>query len=204
MKNRKVDKQRNGPGAVGEPTQQGLGGGLPPAEAQGSIAQRIAGLSVLKGLVVYGATLTFAGFYAYFMERIATAGTGHPPHLNGAMVGAAAALAGVLGSAFALVIGVPTDATNEDLGIALTAAETRKKGRTWLRKVLSLEPGRSDLASWPLTIGIWVYAAVASATAVVYLVNQAETPPGIRALAIAFAGYVIAFMTAAYGIATKK
>jgi uncharacterized integral membrane protein len=49
-----------------------------------------------------------------------------------------------------------------------------------------------------------VSAAVGSAVAIVYLVKQAETPSGIRALAIVFAGYVIAFMAAAYGIATKK
>jgi hypothetical protein len=171
------------------------GGGHP------DVAARIGGLSVLKGCVVYGATLTFAVFYAYFMAKIVAAGGNHPPKLNSAMVSAAAALAGVLGSAFALVVGVPTDATNEDLARAIQ--QDKDKKHFW-RKFLSLEPGGLNLASWPLTFGIWVYALVASAVAIVYLVNQGETPEAIKALAIAFAGYVIAFMTAAYGIAAKK
>jgi hypothetical protein len=49
-----------------------------------------------------------------------------------------------------------------------------------------------------------VYAAVASAVAIVYFLNQAETPSAIKALATAFAGYVVAFMTAAYGIGTSR
>src|SRR5262252_7613569 len=86
--------------AVGAGSQSPLGGR--------GVAARNAGLSSLKGLVVYGSTLTFAGFYAYFMEQIAVASSGKAPGLSGAMVAAAAALAGILGSAFALVIGVPT------------------------------------------------------------------------------------------------
>jgi len=166
------------------------------------LAGRIAGLSVLKGLVLYGATLTFAGFYAYFMEQIAAAATNTPPHLNTAMVSAAAALAGILGSAFALVIGVPVRATNKGLEAALSPEPKKRRRGTWLRKVLSLEPGGTDHASLPQTFGIWMYAAVASAVAIVYFVNQGETPTEIKALATAFAGYVVAFMTAAYGIGT--
>jgi hypothetical protein len=168
------------------------------------LAGRIAGLSVLKGLVLYGATLTFAGFYAYFMQQIATAANNTQPHLNTAMVSAAALLAGVLGSAFALVIGVPVRATNEGLAEALGKAAKDQPRGTWLRRLLSLEPGGTDHASWPQTFGIWMYAAVAAAVAVVYLLNQGETPTEIKALATAFGGYVIAFMTAAYGIGTSR
>jgi len=176
------------------------------AEGQTTVATRIAGLSILKGLVLYGATLTFTGFYAYFIYRIADASHLKPPHLDAAIVSAAAALAGVLGSAFALVVGVPSDTTNEGLADDLKTVRVtgKNKRRAWVRKALSLEPGGVDQASWPLTFGIWMYAAVAAAVAVTYLVNQGETPEAIKALAIAFAGYVIAFMTAAYGIATKK
>jgi hypothetical protein len=168
------------------------------------LAGRIAGLSVLKGLVLYGATLTFAGFYAYFMEQIASAANNTQPNLNTAMVSAAALLAGILGSAFALVIGVPVRATNEGLAEALDKPVEERQRGTWLRRLLSLEPGGKDRSSWPQTFGIWMYAAVASAVAVVYLVNQGETPTEIKALATAFGGYVIAFMTAAYGVGTSR
>jgi hypothetical protein len=166
------------------------------------MAARIAGLSVLKGLLLYGATLTFAAFYGYFMTKIVAAGHNHPPQLNSAMVSAAAGLAGVLGSAFALAVGLPSGPTNDDLGAAISADPKRR--RTQLRKLLSLEPGNADSASWPMTFGIWVYAVVAAAVAIVYLLNQGETPPTIKALAIAFAGYVLAFVTAAYGLATRN
>jgi hypothetical protein len=180
-----------------------------PRPGPGDAAASIGGLSVLKGLLLYGATLTFAGFYAYFMERIASASQGSPPALDAAMVSAAAALAGVLGSAFALVIGVPTDPSTTNLGLAemldsTTEAPKVTKARAWIWKLLSLEPGGAKRPSWPLTFGIWSYAAVASAVAITYLLNQAETPEAIKALAILFAGYVLAFVTAAYGIAKSK
>ncbi|SRR5713101_4571649 len=176
-------------------------------QALAGIASRIGGLSILKGLVLYGATLTFAGFYAYFMTEIASAANGKSPALDSALVSAAAALAGVLGSAFALVIGVPTDpqATNQSLKEAFAQANSRSDTiLAWGRKILSLEPKDENSASWPLTFGIWTYAAVASAVSITYLLNQAETPPAIKALAIAFAGYIIAFLTAAYGLASKS
>src|SRR5207302_5072928 len=142
--------------------------------------------------------------YAYFMEQIAEAANNTPPHLNTAMVSAAAALAGILGSAFALVLGVPSRATNERLAAALKVEKDAKPPKgTFLRRVLSLEPAGTEHPSWPQTFGIWMYAAVAFAVAIVYFLNQGETPPEIKALATAFAGYVIAFMTVAYGIGTS-
>lgn len=167
------------------------------------LAKRIAGLSVLKGLMLYGATGAFAGLYTYFMVEIFQASAGHPPAFGAAIVSAAAALAGVLGSAFALAIGVPTtaNATNQDLFKALDAVREkpiRRRIRVTLRQALSLEPAATDQASWPMTVGIWVYAAVATCVAITYVVNQNETPEAVKALAVAFGGYVIAFVTAAY------
>jgi hypothetical protein len=170
------------------------------ADAPG-VATRIAGLSVLKGLVLYGATLTFAGFYAYFMYEIASAPSGKPPNFSAPMVGAAAALAGILGSAFALVVGTPTGTTNQGLERKLDGAENVRG--IWLWKLLSIEPGGKTRASYPLTFGIWAYAIVASAVAIVYFLNPSETPDAVKALATAFAGYVVAFITVAYGLATQ-
>ena len=75
-------------------------------------AAAIGGLSALKGLVLYGAVLTFAGLYIYFIVRIS--GASRYPRIDGTLITTAAALAGVLGSAFALEIGTPTEpaATN--------------------------------------------------------------------------------------------
>ena len=86
-----------------------------------------------------------------------------------------------------------------NLSQAIEHASTGKQklaARIW--QTLSLEPESTSAASWPKTFGIWVYAIVASAVAVTYVLNQHETPGTIKALAVAFGGYVIALVTAAY------
>jgi hypothetical protein len=174
-----------------------------------SIAARIAGLPILKGLVLYAATFVFMGFYAYFIWEIVHANR-TPPVLSPAMIATAAALAGVLGSAFALVIGSPPPATNPDLGQKLKgigSLKTHEKVRVRLRQALSFEPAEVDGKvgqSWPLTFGIWAYPLTATAVAVTYFLNQSETPPEIKALAVAFAGYVLAFFTASFGVTGKN
>jgi hypothetical protein len=169
------------------------------AESERGQAAVIGGLSALKGLVLYGAVLTFAGLYIYFIVRISEASS--YPRIDGTLVTTAAALAGVLGSAFALEIGTPTDpaSTNRRLRHAADAAGNRKQkaaARIW--QGLSLEPKQVDAASWPKTFGIWAYAVIAFAVAVTYVLNQDSTPPAIKALAIAFGGYVVALVTAVY------
>lgn len=166
---------------------------------------KIAGLSVLKGVMLYGATLTFAGLYIYFMVKIFGAEPDGPAvQFDGALVSAAAALAGVLGSAFALEIGTTTDAdaTNPSLGQALKqrTPDSPRKSRLSLRirQALSLEPSSVDAASWPKSFGIWTYALIGSAMAVTYVLNQGQTPGTIKALAVAFAGYVMALVNNAY------
>lgn len=169
------------------------------AESERGEAAAVGGLSALKGLVLYGAVLTFAGLYIYFIVRISGAST--YPRFDGTLVTSAAALAGVLGSAFALEIGTPTETaqTNRRLRQAADTADSRTQkavARVW--QGLSLDPKRVDSASWPKTFGIWVYAVIAFAVAVTYVLNQGSTPPAIRALAIAFGGYVVALVNAAY------
>lgn len=169
--------------------------------AHDRVAPRIAGLSALKGLVLYGAIFTFAGLYVDFIVQITTARPGATPKLDAALVSAAAALAGVLGSAFALEIGTTTQdsATNHTLSQAIQQASTvKQRTATRIWQALSLEPKSTSSASWPKTFGIWVYAIVASAVAATYVFNQNETPGTIKALAVAFGGYVIALVTAAY------
>jgi hypothetical protein len=72
-----------------------------------------------------------------------------------------------------------------------------------IRRALSLEPSDPSSKSWPLTFGMWAYAAVASAVVVVYILNQNETPGAVKALAVTFGGYVIALINMAYGM-TKQ
>lgn len=163
---------------------------------------RIGGLSTLKGLMLYGAVFTFAGLYIYFIVQISDAAAGKHPSLDTALVSAAAALAGVLGSAFALEIGAPTDenSTNTALEQTIAAAGTNVGKKTLARiwQLFSLDQRNVNSPSWPKTVGIWVYAIVGSGVLVTYVLNQSETPDAVRALAVAFGGYVIALITAAY------
>lgn len=165
----------------------------------------IGGLSILKGLVLYGATATFAVLYIHFMVEIFQAAS-KPPNFAGSLVSAAAALAGVLGSAFALDIGSPTEpgSTNPELNDALKAGGNKPSWTAYVRRALSLEPANIKATSWPKTVGIWVYAIIAGAVAITYVVNPHTTPGSVKALAVSFGGYVIALITRAYGITTKE
>jgi hypothetical protein len=179
--------------------------GTATGTAGNGVAAQIGGLCVLKGTIIYAATLTFAGFYIYFILEIFRA-TGKPPTFDPAMVSASAALAGVLGSAFALVIGLPTDKNSVNVGVQEAikkASKPRSKIVPWLWNVFSYEPRNAQSSSWPMTFGIWAYAVIASAVAVTYFLNQNETPDTIKTLAVAFAGYVVALLTSVYRLSSN-
>jgi hypothetical protein len=153
-----------------EPSQEEIA--VDPAAAVPLERSLVGGQAVLGGLMLYGATMAFVAMYASFIIRISTAAPGRPPALDAALVSAAAALSGVLGSAFALYSSrqrFPRDpsSVNVDLAAQIWHASTLK-GRLLarLRMFLSLDPPSTSWASWPLTVGIWVYAFVASAVAI--------------------------------------
>lgn len=181
-----------------------------PAGPQGQPAalagedDQIGGMSALRGLIVYGAVLAFAGLFIDFMIVISTAHAGVKPSIDATLITAAAALSGVLGSAFALKIGVKPspNAVNHKLCQHLKEgrAGTRSQVAAHLRQALSLEPSATTEKSWPLTFGIWAYALVGSATVAVYVLNQNETPTSVKALAVTFSGYVLALLNMAYGL----
>jgi hypothetical protein len=167
----------------------------------------IAGMSAMRGLMLYGAVLAFAGLYIDFIVVISTAKTGVKPNIDATLISAAAALSGVLGSAFALKIGVrPTaGAVNKELAAHAARARANKASRiaAGIRGLLSLEPSDPGAKSWPLTFGIWAYAVVASSVVAAYILNQNETPGAVKALAVTFGGYVIALINMAYGMSKQ-
>jgi pSer/pThr/pTyr-binding forkhead associated (FHA) protein len=178
-----------------EATSQGGGEG-------GGVVETIAGSSALRGVLLYGAILVFAGLFAYFIYEIANAPAGHPPKPEGALVAVAAALAGVLGSGFALAIGVPVAKTQVNEGLARhleKAAEGKAStAAARVRQAVSLQPADQSSTSWPMTVGVWMYGLVGAATFITYLTSASETPEPVKALAIAFAGYMVALLTVAY------
>jgi hypothetical protein len=138
-----------------------------PADQAATVNDGIAGMSAMRGLRLYGAVLGFAGLYIHFIVVISTSKNGVKPTIGATMISAAAALSGVLGSAFALKIGVAANPSlfNSGLAAHTAAAQTHKASAVagGIRKALSLEPSDPNAKSRPLTFGIWVYAAVASA-----------------------------------------
>lgn len=167
----------------------------------------IAGMSALRGLMVYAAVLAFAGLYVDFMVVICRAPSGVRPAIDATLISAAAALSGVLGSAFALKLGVAPDKSAVNRGLAAHVASAARGQASPLaariRQAVSLEPSDPNAKSWPLTFGIWVYAAVGSAVVAVYILNQNETPGTVKALAVTFGGYVVALVNMAYGMGRK-
>lgn len=194
-------------GAAGDPAGAGASAqeGQPPQPAPTASNDQIGGISTLRGLIVYGAVFAFAGLFIDFMVRISAAHNGVKPSINATLISAAAALSGVLGSAFALKIGVVPNPASVNQSLAAHLSDpSRSQVTARIRQALSLEPSSTTDKSWPLTFGIWVYALVASATAIVYILNQNETPSSVKVLAVTFAGYVLALLNMAYGLTTSS
>jgi hypothetical protein len=174
---------------------------LPQPASASDNEDQVGGMSTLRGLLVYGAVLAFAGLFIDFMVVISSAKAGVKPSIDATLISAAAALSGVLGSAFALKIGVSPSSANVNRQLAQHLSDpSRNQVAARIRQVLSLEPSATTDKSWPLTFGIWVYALVASSTVVVYILNQNETPSSVKALAVTFGGYVLALLNMAYGL----
>ena len=179
------------------------------ADGQNTTANdAVGGMSALRGLMLYGAILVFAGLYIDFVVVISTSARGHKPTIDATLISAAAALSGVLGSAFALKIGVSPHPSlvNSELATHTANAKANRASpiAASIRRALSLEPSDVNAKSWPLTFGIWTYGAVASAVLGVYILNQNETPSAVKAIAVTFGGYVVALINTAYGMAKQS
>jgi hypothetical protein len=144
------------------------------------LLKRALSIDALKLAFLVGGIAVFAALYSWFFESI-WAAHGSPPHLNSQAVYLASLLAGALGTAFAVAVGIQRKdpATNE--------------------KKLAL--GSTLLASgWGQVLanaGVWVYALVGVTSLVTVFWNQAESPASIKAFAAAFIGYAVSVFTSA-------
>jgi hypothetical protein len=142
----------------------------------------VGGMNTLRELLVFGFVAAFIVIYGDFVWDIWQARIdGKPaPKFNDGVVSFAGALAGVLGSAFALALGVEKRAQPSPTGFM---ASVRKR-------FLGL--------SISITFGIWAYALVGAAAAVTSFVNLEETPDPIKALSSVFVGYILALASTAF------
>jgi hypothetical protein len=141
----------------------------------------VGGMRTLRELLIIGFVLAFVAVYADFMRDIWRAGEGDPPEFNDALVTLAGSLAGVLGSAFAL-----------SLGVAKPPGEV-KAGR------LSARVKRPFAGlSLSVTLGIWAYALIGALAAATTIFNIDETPEAVKALSSVFVGYILALASTAF------
>lgn len=137
-------------------------------------------------LTLAGAEAAYLGLMVYLVVR-----TLHSPHLKVANVSdAVAATTGTLAAAFAVgyatVLGVPPkDPTQERLDASGSVKLLR-----WLGAQFSL---RNLLA-----LGVFLYMAAGAALGATYLTHTVEAPGVVKTVAVAFGGYVAAYIGKAY------
>jgi hypothetical protein len=134
---------------------------------------------VVRSLTLAAAEIAFVALVVRVIVVTWQAEAGTPPDLPGVQVDGLAALAVVLGVGYALVLGVPTPNAAQRQGV-------------WaeLKQVV----GEEAL----LFIGVILYMLAGFAISVTYALNEAETPEVLKTITIAFGGYVLAYISAAY------
>jgi hypothetical protein len=147
-----------------------------PPDASELERQRLALL--VRGLTLLGSEVAFAGLFAYVMYETWDATAGTAPSISGPVQGAAGALAVALAAGYA-----------GELGTAASAGISALSRATW-----------RDLTTGELILflGVFVYMAVGAACGITYLAHTEETPGLLKTVAVAFGGYVIAYIGAAY------
>jgi hypothetical protein len=143
----------------------------------------VGGMRTLRELLIVGFVVAFVLLYGDFIVDIWRARMDErpPPAFNDGVVTLAGALAGVLGTAFAVALGVAKPAVMRDATGRLAGARNRFAG---------LSPS--------LTLGIWAYALVGAAAAFTATVNLDETPDVVKALSSVFVGYILALASTAF------
>ncbi len=140
------------------------------------------GVRTLRELLVVGFVAAFVLIYGDFIVDIwrARKEGAPPPTFNDGLVTLAGALAGVLGTAFAVALGVSKPAGGTTSG-RLASVKSRFAG-----------------LSVSLTLGIWAYAIVGAAAAFTAVINLEETPDPVKALSSVFVGYILALASTAF------
>jgi hypothetical protein len=133
--------------------------------------------ALIRAVTLIASEIAFAGLFAYVIYVTWTAPSGMPPTISGPVEGAAAALAVALAAGYSAALGMH--------------AQPGAKALDWFTKT-------NLRADWILALGVFVYMAVGAAAGLTYLANTDETPSLLRTVAVAFGGYVIAYLGTAY------
>jgi hypothetical protein len=143
----------------------------------------------IRALTLLAAELAFVGLFVYFVVATWQA-SGSAPSFSAVQVSAGSALAVALGGGYALFLGV------EPKGAALQEWNTLRTEGFWtrfwkfLQYLFTIRP--------VLVLGVLTYFAVCVTICITYAFNEAETPGVLRTVAVAFGGYVIAYIGTAF------
>ena len=131
------------------------------------------------------AEIAFLGLTVIFIVKTWTATGGEPPDFPAVQGSALAGLAVLLGGGFAVVLG--SQGSGGAKSLPTDNSETVAQA---VRKAV----GERTL----LFVGVIIYMAAGSAICVTYALHESQTPSILKTIAIAFAGYVVAFVSTAY------
>ena len=135
-------------------------------------------------LTLAAAELAFVGLTAIFVIETWAANGGKAPDLSAVQGSALAGLAVLLGGGFGVVLG----AQGEGGAKALAPADES------VAQAVKKAVGERTL----LFAGVIIYMFAGFVICVTYALNEAETPSILKTIAVAFAGYVVAFVSTAY------
>jgi hypothetical protein len=139
----------------------------------------------VRFLTLAAAEFAFVGLTAIFVIETWAASGGKPPNLSAVQGSALAGLAVLLGGGFAGVL-----ATKGKIGAEAVAP---KKDETVAQAVKKAVGERTLLFS-----GVIIYMFAGFVICVTYALHETETPSILKTIAIAFAGYVVSFVSTAY------
>ena len=138
---------------------------------------------VIRGFTLLAAEVAFVLLFGHFVIEAWQAAAGSPPKFSDVQVGAAGALAVAIGGGYATILGVEPAPANS----------VRMLSRSWWIKVAQFLKEQSLLF-----VGVVLYMVTGFAVAVTYASHEAETPGILKTFAVAFGGYVIAYLGAAF------
>src|SRR3954471_21961158 len=149
-------------------------GCIPPIKRR-SVVRMPKGTNAMRFVLLIGGLLAFVGLYGYFIYEIWDAAGKKPPKLDKQLVYIASALGGILGTFFAVALGVQrkdSDINQQELKLGPTLVGESKQV--------------SDVLA---TAALWAYFAVGVAAGATALLKTVQTPDSIKAIAATFGGY---------------
>jgi hypothetical protein len=145
-------------------------------------------LGAAVGLITLaGAELAYLGLSIYLVKVTLDSTHLQQPDVSGVVVGMTGALAGAFGAGYAALLGVPAGVRDEAVRARRSSIGTLWR---WIISALTLNN--------VLAAGVILYMLASAALGLTYLIRESESPGIVKTIAVAFGGYVIAYVGKAF------